>query len=78
MASKFIKTAAMIGMCFLATTGWSLADSEVQGHVENHLIDGQRMTNNINGNYNKASIAGINLVDSKVRGSGNVTNSVDT
>ena len=76
MASKFIKTMAMAGMCILATTGMSLAGSTVNGWVENDLFDGDDMMNLSIGNDNKASIASINLKDSKVTSSGTVLNSV--
>lgn len=64
MARKLIKTAAMAGMCFLATTGLSLAtDTTVEGTVTNHLQSGNWMINGIAGDRNEAFIASVQLKD---------------
>ncbi len=77
MKSKLFKTLTMAGICLMATTSLSLANSFVSGQVNNRLQDGQYMTNNVGGNFNKASIASIDLKNSRVDGGKIVWNRIN-
>jgi hypothetical protein len=82
MASKFVKTAVMVSMCFLATAGLSLAGppttgNTIDGDVYNTIIDADTLINLSVGNDNKASIASINLKDTTVNSIGYVDNYVE-